>query len=192
MHGAAITHNQKILTWGVNDTVALGRDTTYHEIDKDGASEDDDSEDEIDCGLTLKECTPTAIMTESLGNDAKAFVQVAASDNATFALTDDGFVYGWGTFGVHGNDGTVGFSTAGALEAVKKKNKEPMYQRQPVLIPYLREIKSVATGSNHVSALDHKGTVFAWGSGEQSQLCRRIVERSRFQALIHVPLVYQK
>jgi regulator of chromosome condensation len=30
------------------------------------------------------------------------FAQLAAGDNSTFALTEDGLVYGWGTFRVSG------------------------------------------------------------------------------------------
>lgn len=29
MHAAALTHNNQILTWGVNDDLALGRDTAW-------------------------------------------------------------------------------------------------------------------------------------------------------------------
>jgi regulator of chromosome condensation len=66
---------------------------------------------------------------------------------------------------------------------VKKKIKEKKYQRRPALIPQLKKIKLLAAGANHVQALDHKGNVFCWGTGEQSQLGRRIVERNRAQAL---------
>jgi regulator of chromosome condensation len=58
-----------------------------------------------------------------------------------------------------------------------------MYQRRPALIPQLKKIKFLAAGGNHIQALDHKGNVFAWGAGEQSQLGRRIVDRNRAQAL---------
>ncbi len=56
-------------------------------------------------------------------------------------------------------------------------------QRTPVLIPELKQIKTLATGSNHVLALNNKGKVYAWGCGQQNQLGRRIVERTRTNGL---------
>ena len=89
MHCVALTQDQKILTWGVNDNGALGRDT-----DLDSEDEDEDNV------LSPKESTPTAIPTDSFGKGVEAFVRVAATDSASFALTLDGSVYGWGTFSV--------------------------------------------------------------------------------------------
>ena len=101
MHGAVHTHDNKIFTWGVNDNGALGRDTTWdggmREID---GNEDSDSDSEASgSALNPLEATPTAISKESFPQGIK-FVQIVASDSATFALTDQGLVYGWGTFRV--------------------------------------------------------------------------------------------
>jgi regulator of chromosome condensation len=100
MHCVALTHDNLIITWGVNDLGALGRDATWVAPTKDidGDSESSD-EDDQDSGLNPKESTSTAIPANSFPNDVK-FVQVAASDSASFALTADGEVYGWGTFRV--------------------------------------------------------------------------------------------
>jgi regulator of chromosome condensation len=71
-------------------------DSPTKDADADSDSSDDDDEDS---GLNPKESTPTAIP----GNLFPAglnFVQVATSDSASFALTEDGQVYGWGTFRV--------------------------------------------------------------------------------------------
>jgi regulator of chromosome condensation len=51
-------------------------------------------------------------------------------------------------------------------------------------IPELKKIVHLAAGGNHMLALDQKGNVFAWGSGQQNQLGRRVVERTRFGALV--------
>ena len=48
----------------------------------------------------------------------------------------------------------------------------------------MKNIKFLATGSNHIQALDHKGNVFIWGCGEQNELGRRIVERTRVNGLV--------
>lgn len=97
MHGVALTHDNKILTWGVNDHGALGRDTTWEEklVDMDG--DDSDSDDGGD--LNPKESTPTPVDMSAVPSDT-VFTQVAATDNATFALTNTGRVYGWGSFRV--------------------------------------------------------------------------------------------
>lgn len=52
-----------------------------------------------------------------------------------------------------------------------------------MVMPGLKKIKHIATGSNHVMCLDHKGAVFGFGAGQQNQLGRRVVERTRTGAL---------
>lgn len=52
-------------------------------------------------------------------------------------------------------------------------------QRRPALIPGLQKVQKIAAGSNHVLALTTDGIVYAWGSGEQDQLGRRMLERRR-------------
>ena len=51
------------------------------------------------------------------------------------------------------------------------------------MIPELKKIKHLACGANHVLALNDKGSVFSWGSGQQNQLGRRIVERNKLHGL---------
>jgi regulator of chromosome condensation len=46
MHGAALTHDGKVYTWGVNDLGALGRITKTNDEMKDAAGDNSDSEDE--------------------------------------------------------------------------------------------------------------------------------------------------
>lgn len=96
MHCAVLTHDNKILTWGVNDDGALGRDTKW-----DGGLVDIDASDSGSdvTPLNPKESTPTEIDTSKIP-EGTVFTQVAASDSATFALTNDGLVYGWGSFRV--------------------------------------------------------------------------------------------
>lgn len=97
MHGVALTLDNKILTWGVNDHGALGRDTSWEGnfVDADGGDSDSDDGGE----LNPKESTPAPADMSAVPS-ATIFAQVAATDNATFALTSTGRVYGWGTFRV--------------------------------------------------------------------------------------------
>ena len=59
-----------------------------------------------------------------------------------------------------------------------------LVQRTPILVAGLKKVVKLACGENHVLALDNKGTVFAWGSGQQNQLGRRIVERTKANGLV--------
>ncbi|KAI9373991.1 regulator of chromosome condensation 1/beta-lactamase-inhibitor protein II [Aspergillus egyptiacus] len=171
MHCVALTHDNKILTWGVNDQGALGRDTSwdggYRDIDakKDDSDSDTDSDD---ADLNPYESTPTAIPSDVFP-EGTVFVEVAAGDSSSFALTDEGQVYGWGTF--RSNDGILGFDA------------KTMVQTQPTLLPDLKKIKHLVCGDNHVLALNDKGAVFSWGSGQQNQLGRRIIERNKLNGL---------
>lgn len=93
MHTIALTYDNKIVTWGVNDRGALGRDTTW-----DGGLRDVDAEsDDEDEQLNPAESTPAQVPADSFP-PGTSFVQVAAGDSCSFALTDTGLVYGWGTF----------------------------------------------------------------------------------------------
>ena len=97
MHVAALTHDNKILTWGVNDQGALGRDTTWEGGLKDMDDNDSEESGNSDSGLNPAESNPTAIPASSFPQGTQ-FVKLAAGDSHTLALTDDGRVYGWGTF----------------------------------------------------------------------------------------------
>ena len=99
MHCVALTHDNKIVTWGVNDQGALGRVTALDAPLKDiDAESESGSDDDDDFGLNPKESTPTAIPGDAFGE--AILVQVVATDSASFALTAEGTVYGWGTFRV--------------------------------------------------------------------------------------------
>ncbi|KAJ3940423.1 uncharacterized protein N0V96_009422 [Colletotrichum fioriniae] len=168
MHVAALTKDNKILTWGVNDQGALGRDTNWDGGLRDADAEEEE-DDEDDSGINPHESTPTAVDTTHFAPDAK-FTQVVASDSATFALTEDGRVYGWGTF--RSSDGILGFTD------------KIQIQKTPAYLPTLKNITALAAGSNHILALDDKGVVVAWGCGQQNQLGRRIIERNKLSSLI--------
>lgn len=102
MHCAALTHDNKILTWGVNDNGALGRETTSEgktrDITKEDSDNDSDSDDD-DSGLNPSESEPREVDSKHFPPGTK-FTALVASDSATFAITEEGLVYGWGTFRV--------------------------------------------------------------------------------------------
>ncbi|GKT91422.1 ran exchange factor Prp20/Pim1 [Colletotrichum tofieldiae] len=158
MHCVALTHDGKVLTWGVNDDGALGR-----------VKSPDTPEEAAEDLLHPFESTPGQVVFE----DDVEIVQVAATNSACFALTAEGTVYGWGSFA--GGDGNFGF-----LHEKPPKTTE----RVPVRIPRLENVTELAGGANHILALTSDGNVFAWGSGEQNELGRRILERRRLETLI--------
>jgi regulator of chromosome condensation len=65
----------------------------------------------------------------------------------------------------------------------RPEGKKGEVQRTPMLIPELKNIVDIATGTNHVLALDTKGKLYVWGTGEQNQLGRRVIERTSRLAL---------
>ncbi|WPG99374.1 RCC1/BLIP-II protein [Acrodontium crateriforme] len=180
MHVLALTHDNKILSWGVNDSGALGRDTTWEgglkdadEATKENEDEGDDEsvDSDDDNGLNPRECIPAEVdWSETPLPEGTRFVQVAAGDSCSFALTDDGRVYGWGSF--RGTEGPFAF------------DPETPTAFRPKLVPALKKITSIKAGANHAIALDKSGTVFAWGSGEQHQLGRKVVERKKKDGLL--------
>ncbi|KAH7129437.1 regulator of chromosome condensation 1/beta-lactamase-inhibitor protein II [Dactylonectria estremocensis] len=168
MHCAALTGNGKVLTWGVNDSMALGRDTTWVEPD-------DDEEGMPD--LNPLESTPMAVENlQGIGD----IVQVAAADNSTFVLTAAGQVYGWGTF--NGDDGPFGFLKE-AMQLHDKPSHKEKFSLKPAHIPGLSGIKELAAGGNHILALTHSGNVYSWGAGHHAELGRRVISRRPFEAL---------
>ena len=57
-------------------------------------------------------------------------------------------------------------------------------QQTPALVTELKNVIDVTCGNDHAIALDSKGKAWAWGNGQQHQLGRRVVERTRNQGLI--------
>ncbi|KAK2592275.1 hypothetical protein QQS21_010028 [Conoideocrella luteorostrata] len=174
-HCAALTHDGRVLTWGANDSRALGRNTIWEktkESDKDMTD------------LNPMESLPAPA--EGLANLKSGIAQVAATENATFILTNSGLVYGWGTF--LASDGVYGFLREKMRVKERKKKTKPSYearfQKTPIQIEGLKNVKALSAGTNHMLALTQSGDVYAWGSGQQGQLGRRLVQRHQFESLM--------
>jgi regulator of chromosome condensation len=165
MHTLALDHQNQIWSWGSNDLYVLGRDTSgakenLKEMDNNDSDDDDDGD------LNELESTPGKV--EGLPKDIK-IVQVSATDNLSAALLENGDVYAWGTFRC--NEGILGF----------KRDVE--LQKTPVKVEEFKDIVQLAGGKDHILGLDTKGVVYAWGNGQQFQLGRKIMERSRLRTL---------
>lgn len=164
MHAAALTKDGKVYTWGVNDQGALGRDTTWDGglIDADAAANDDS--DSESGSLNPRESIPTVV------EHAQKFVKLTASDSLTTALDADGHIWAWGTFRC--SDGILGFNSSSKVA------------QRPQRLVLKEKFVDLASGSDHILALSTTGKVFAWGNGQQFQLGRRVVERTRLNGLV--------
>ncbi|KAI8474714.1 MAG: regulator of chromosome condensation 1/beta-lactamase-inhibitor protein II [Monoraphidium minutum] len=150
MHTAALDRAGAVYTWGVNDEGALGRPTagSAWEAEPESGKED-----------------PALPGPARLPPGARA-VQVAAGDGFTFALADDGSIWGWGCFKDDGS-GAAGFpgAPAGAkLQRLPARVYEAADVRDRVL--------KLAAGARHMAALTRRGDVLTWGMGGQGQLGR--------------------
>ncbi|KAF5097449.1 hypothetical protein D0Z03_001415 [Geotrichum reessii] len=156
-HVLAIDKEGRLWSWGQNDSGVLGRPT----------KENDDEVDD-DWVINSKESTPKRV--ENVPVTA-VFVDVAATDNLSVAITDEGQLYAWGTFNDEGN---------------KSFKKGVEIQREPVHITAVSGIVQVAGGKDHVLILDKSGDVFAWGIGTSNQL--GITVNSQLRTFVFGPL----
>ena len=95
-------------------------------------------------------------------------IQVAASEDASFVLTDDGLVYAWGS-----NDwGQIGITDfeEEQLERPDGKWIRDIPQLVRTLFSLNVKIVKIVAGSFHVLALDDDGQVWSWGSNSEGQL----------------------
>ncbi|KAG5951655.1 hypothetical protein E4U53_002565 [Claviceps sorghi] len=173
MHTIVLTADNKILTWGVNDEGALGRDTTWEGGLKDVDGEASDSEDE-DGELNPRECSPVEVPSKHFAAGT-VFTQVAAGDSCSFVLTASGKVYGWGAFRDNKGDRRFCYGKDGKVVEI---------QKEPILIPELDNVVQIACGANHILALDKSGQVWGWGSYEQNQLGRQPFGRYQSETLL--------
>lgn len=171
MHTLVLDKDNNVWSWGANDSFVLGRDTSGKEKLKDIKDKADSDDDDDDGDLNEAEATPGKV--EGLPSDLKV-VQLATTDNLSAVLYENGEVYAWGTFRC--NEGLLGFSS-----------KTPV-QKTPLKIPEFKNIVQLAPGKDHLLALDAYGNVLGWGDGQQYQLGRKIMERTRMQTLRPLPV----
>lgn len=176
MHTLVLDKNNKVWSWGVNDAFVLGRNTAGKEKLKDLKVSDPKDVDDDDDDGDLNEAESTPGLVENLPTDVEnnTIVQLAATDNLSAVLYENGDVYAWGTFRC--NEGLLGFS------------QDTQVQKTPKKIVEFKNIVQLAPGKDHLLALDAYGSVFGWGDGQQHQLGRKIMERTRLQSLKPLPV----
>ncbi|CEL07203.1 hypothetical protein ASPCAL10366 [Aspergillus calidoustus] len=184
-HCVALTHDNKILTWGANHDGQLGRRTR---------NLDDDEYPLAQSTRPNKEETMPRDVDFSAADlpDDTVFTQVVATDSATFVLTEFGDVYGWGTF----RDNKSKLKEKARIDSYDSDyednnddgDREPIIgffpdndlcQLTPIKIEGLKHIRSLAAGSQHVLARHFRGSVYAWGAASRDQLGRKQLKRGR-------------
>ncbi|KAI5842931.1 regulator of chromosome condensation 1/beta-lactamase-inhibitor protein II [Morchella snyderi] len=163
MHGLALTHAGQVYSWGVNDQYALGRETKVEAREKNVDESDSDDEE------PLNELESTPMLIDSFP-EGTVITRIAAGDSISVAVTDTGKVWSWGTFRCA--DGILGYT-----------NKIRV-QPRPALMTSIKNVTELSVGNDHVLAVSSSGSVYAWGNGQQFQLGRRVVERTRLNGLI--------
>jgi len=149
MHTAALDRDGAVFTWGVNDEGALGRPTSGSAWEHAKESEKEDP----------------ALPGRARMPEGERVVQLAAGDGFTFALTEDGAIWGWGCF-KDDSSGTAGFPGVGhgKLQRLPHKVYAPANMRD--------HVHRLSAGARHMAALTRRGEVLTWGMGSQGQLGR--------------------
>eukprot|EP00210_Caulerpa_lentillifera_P004523 g4316.t1 len=140
--------NGSVWSFGVNDDGALGRQTT-----EPGEAEGD----------------PTVPGRVDLPVNAGTPVQVVCTDSASFILTENGSVYGCGTF--RNASGVFGFNRDVKIQSRFTQVYRPSYREPPVV--------KLCAGGNHMIAILKDGGAMSWGDGDQGQLGRIPLRTSR-------------
>jgi regulator of chromosome condensation len=152
MHTVAMTSDNTVYSWGVNDEGALGRPTADKLWNESPEGEEySERGDPYVPGIVL------------LPRNAGKVVQLSAGDSHTCALMDDGSIWSWGTF--RDASGVMGFSVQKKLQLVPTKVYAPQGKESPAAV-------CIASGADHVCAVTEDGRLISWGSGQQGQLGR--------------------
>lgn len=129
MHTVVILEDGTIWTSGVNDDGALGRET---------------AEETSNGGAVPTDKDPTVFGRVHLPGGAARPVQSVATDSASFVLTEDGCVFGWGTF--RNERGIFRFSPTANRQLTPALVYKPRGNDAPPVV-------KLAAGSNHVVAI---------------------------------------
>ncbi|KAJ6628900.1 regulator of chromosome condensation 1/beta-lactamase-inhibitor protein II [Mycena sp. CBHHK59/15] len=156
MHSIFIDEKGTVWTCGVNDDAALGR-VTEGVPDPDG---------------TL---TNLPHPLESLVAEKFRAVQVATGDSICAAVSNEGELRVWGSF--RANEGALGFSESARHQSVPIPIAMDLIHRPGDY----EKVSSVTAGANHILVLTTHGHIFTWGSGQQAQLGRKVLERHQMK-----------
>jgi len=153
----AILEDGRVLSWGANDSGALGRKTSLPEND------DDDDETWLPNFVALE-------------NGVKA-VTICAGDTSAFIIDSDKNVWGWGTWR-HQNGQWRAVNQAKPKSGEYQEKVDEIWKPVKVLDKKFRA-KCIQSGEQHVCILTHDGDVYTFGCSEKGRL-GRIEEREHY------------
>ncbi len=141
---AAIVPSGQVVTWGNNDSGALG--------------------DGLAGGSSMTDFFP-ATLAGSVQPLPDEFVQVAAGFETTLALKADGTVWAWGL----GSRGQLGQNCVPGVDC--NSSTVPLQVQDPTdPSGFLSNVVAIASGLAHNVALKSDGTVWAWGANNLGQV----------------------
>ena len=165
-HSLALSESGKIFTWGWGESGVLGDG-----IDYDVLSLWEVGTDPYDAAYARYE--PLEISSELYLSGVK-FTRIAAGDESSFAIDDQGRIFGWG-IGYTGLLGQTSEMSPPELDADGDIRGTEHYANTPVLIDTSgafdgEEIHHISAGARHVAVLTTSGRIFSWGTGSLGQL----------------------
>ena len=128
-HSLAVRGGNEVMAWGRNDIGQLGIGTSGEGTDK---------------------------TVPSILNGLENIIDLAAGENHSLALSDDGSVWSWG----NNSHGQLGIGDSGGGTEID----------QPKKVLLLTDIIAIDAGYAHSLALQDNGTVWTWGSNTNGQL----------------------
>jgi len=132
----ALRHDGSVVSWGFSQPGQLGQRVAQSPVPG------------LVCTVWEYPCDPA--------HELKQVTAIAAGQNHSLALLEDGTVLAWGD----NSFGELGVTKT----AVKCAHKGYKCSYLPIPVPGLSEVTSIAAGDGFSLALTRRGTVMAWGS----------------------------
>ncbi len=122
--------------------------------------------------------------TPSLLNELAGITSITSGDRYALALTQHGDLYGWGN-NTRGPLRPTSMSMSESLQDITRLDMPIVDGARPALI-------TVASGDNHVIALDSRGRAWSWGANHSQQLgrsCGSVCSADTIQLETDLPIV---
>lgn len=155
-HTLVLTKFGSILSWGVNELGAIGRNT---EATPDGQSTEELETQPLPVELSSPNFRPT---------------RIACGDSFSLAVSDAGELRFWGS--IRSSDGLLSATPNSKSRITKLPSPIADAPREPVV--------AVATGCDHAILLTAEGHIYTFGNGQQGQLGRKVIERRKHHGLV--------